>query len=142
MHRLDGKVALVTGSGRRGGLGEAICRRLAQAGASVVVTDLGRPAGELAGDHIGAIAEMEAVAAGLPAAGGEAMALPRLDDRPGTPMRTIAGVPPSPGRVAPGCAFRPRCQRAEEACRKVRPLLSGTGGTRVACHHPLGDHGT
>jgi NAD(P)-dependent dehydrogenase (short-subunit alcohol dehydrogenase family) len=80
MHRLDGKVALVTGSGRRGGLGEAICRRLAQAGASVVVTDLGRPAGELAGDHIGAIDEMEAVAAGLRAAGGEAMALP-LDVR-------------------------------------------------------------
>jgi NAD(P)-dependent dehydrogenase (short-subunit alcohol dehydrogenase family) len=80
MHRLDGKVALVTGSGRRGGLGEAICRRLAQAGASVVVTDLGRAAGELAGDHIGAIDEMEAVAAGLRAAGGEAMALP-LDVR-------------------------------------------------------------
>jgi NAD(P)-dependent dehydrogenase (short-subunit alcohol dehydrogenase family) len=80
MHRLDGKVALVTGSGRRGGLGEAICRRLAQAGASVVVTDLGRPAGELAGDHIGAIDELEAVAAGLRAAGGEAIALP-LDVR-------------------------------------------------------------
>jgi NAD(P)-dependent dehydrogenase (short-subunit alcohol dehydrogenase family) len=80
MHRLDGKVALVTGSGRRGGLGEAICRRLAQAGAGVVVTDLGRPAGELAGDPIGAIDEMEAVAAGLRAAGGEAMALP-LDVR-------------------------------------------------------------
>jgi len=80
MHRLDGKVALVTGSGRRGGLGEAICRRLAQAGASIVVTDLGRPAGELAGHHIGAIDEMEAVAAGLRATGGEAMTLP-LDVR-------------------------------------------------------------
>jgi NAD(P)-dependent dehydrogenase (short-subunit alcohol dehydrogenase family) len=80
MHRLDGKVALVTGSGRRGGLGEAICRRLAEAGASIVVSDLGRPAGELAGDHIGAIDEMEAVAAGLRATGVEAMALP-LDVR-------------------------------------------------------------
>jgi oligopeptide transport system ATP-binding protein len=76
-----------------------------------------------------------------PYAAGLLEALPRLDDRPGTPMRTIAGVPPSPGPVAPGCAFRPRCQRAEEACGKVRPLLSGTGGTRVACHHPLGDPG-
>ena len=65
MHRLDGKVALVTGAGRRGGLGEAICLRLAQAGARVVVTDLGRPQGTLAGAHIGALEEMESGAAGL-----------------------------------------------------------------------------
>jgi len=36
--RLDGKVALVTGGGQ--GIGAAICRRLAQAGARVVVFDL------------------------------------------------------------------------------------------------------
>jgi len=80
MHRLEGKVALVTGAGRRGGLGEAICLRLAQAGARIVVTDLGRAQGDLAGGHIGAIDEMQAVAAGLREAGGEAIALP-LDVR-------------------------------------------------------------
>ena len=80
MYRLDGKVALVTGAGRRGGLGEAICLRLAQAGSRVVVTDLGRPQGALAGGHIGGLDEMEAVAAGLREAGTEAIALP-LDVR-------------------------------------------------------------
>ena len=44
MAELDGQVVLVTGGGR--GLGEAICRRLARAGATAVVADV-RP--ELAG---------------------------------------------------------------------------------------------
>ena len=80
MHRLDGKVALVTGAGRRGGLGEAICARLAQAGARIVVTDLGEPQGRLEGRHIGGLQGLESVAAALRASGAEAIALP-LDVR-------------------------------------------------------------
>ncbi len=38
---LRGKTAVVTGAGRRGGLGEAIVRRLALAGARVVLSDIG-----------------------------------------------------------------------------------------------------
>ncbi|MFD2137957.1 hypothetical protein ACFSLT_26965 [Novosphingobium resinovorum] len=41
--RFDGKVAVVTGSGRAGGLGEGIARRLAAEGATVVISDIGAP---------------------------------------------------------------------------------------------------
>jgi meso-butanediol dehydrogenase/(S,S)-butanediol dehydrogenase/diacetyl reductase len=71
MTRLRGKVALVTGSGRRGGLGEAICRRLLAEGAQVVVTDLARPGPLLPPERIGTDSELEDVVAGLAAAGGE-----------------------------------------------------------------------
>jgi len=75
MHRLDGKVAIVTGAGRPGGLGEAICLRLAAAGARVVVTDLGVEQELLGAAHIGSTEGMEAVAAGVREAGSEAIAV-------------------------------------------------------------------
>jgi len=39
--RLDGRVAVVTGASRAGGIGRAICRRFAEAGAKVVISDVG-----------------------------------------------------------------------------------------------------
>jgi len=67
--RLAGKVALVTGAGRHGGLGAAIARRFIEEGADIVLTDLGQPAGPLLdGDNIGTLDEMRAVAQGLMAA--------------------------------------------------------------------------
>ena len=48
---LAGQVALITGAGRAGGMGEATARRLAEAGADVVVTDLGRDRPELRQDE-------------------------------------------------------------------------------------------
>jgi NAD(P)-dependent dehydrogenase (short-subunit alcohol dehydrogenase family) len=71
MSAFDGKVAIVTGAGRRMGLGEAIARRLAADGAAVVISDIGRsrdratPSG-----MIGDRDEMEAVAAGIREEGG------------------------------------------------------------------------
>jgi len=73
MHRLDGKVALVTGAGRTGGLGEAICLRLAAAGARIVVTDLGAAQPHMGAAHIGSTAELEAVAGRVREAGVEAI---------------------------------------------------------------------
>ena len=74
MKRLEGKVALVTGAGRRKGLGEAICQRLASEGAKVVVTDLGVPSTDLPSDRIGTRSELDEVVAQICATGGEASA--------------------------------------------------------------------
>lgn len=58
--RLDGRVALVTGA--TGGIGDAVSRRLAAEGATVVVTDIGQE-------------RCEALAAELATGGGTALAL-------------------------------------------------------------------
>ena len=74
MYGLTGKTAIVTGSGRRGGIGEAIALALAREGCNVVVTDLGRSQGEeFSAEHIGSTDEMETIAADLRAAGGQAL---------------------------------------------------------------------
>ena len=68
---LDGKVALVTGSGRQGGLGAAIAAKLASDGVRVVLHDLGRSGGAMAPDHgVGSSDELEAVAEMIRADGG------------------------------------------------------------------------
>jgi len=73
---LSGKVAVVTGSGRRHGLGFAMVRRLAAEGCRVVVSDIGAPRGrEMPADAIGSSAEMEEIVAELRADGAEATAL-------------------------------------------------------------------
>lgn len=70
--RLQGKVALVTGAGRGGGLGEAIGRRLAAEGASVVITDLAEPSAHLPVDRIGSSSGIAQVVEAIRAAGGRA----------------------------------------------------------------------
>lgn len=85
--RLAGKVAVVTGAGRAGGLGEAIARRLSEEGATLVISDIGaaRDAATPAA-MIGASAEMEAVASSLP---GPASTFP-CDVRDPDQMRALA----------------------------------------------------
>lgn len=72
---LDGKVALVTGSGRRKGLGEAILAAFGAEGAKLVVTDLGAPAEHMGADDIGTTDEMEAIASDLRKAGADVLTL-------------------------------------------------------------------
>jgi meso-butanediol dehydrogenase/(S,S)-butanediol dehydrogenase/diacetyl reductase len=67
---LAGKVALVTGAGRRAGLGQAIAKRLAAAGAHVVLHDRGATAGEIAPAHgVGTTTDLETVAAEMASSG-------------------------------------------------------------------------
>jgi len=80
MSGLKGRVALCTGAGRPGGLGEAILARLAREGCRVVVSDLGRPPADLEAAHLASSEDAERVAHGLRAAGAEVLAVP-LDVR-------------------------------------------------------------
>jgi peptide/nickel transport system ATP-binding protein len=54
-------------------------------------------------------------------------------------LDTIAGFPPPPGSVPPGCVFAPRCRRADERCRTDAPVAAGAGGHLAACHYPGAD---
>jgi oligopeptide/dipeptide ABC transporter ATP-binding protein len=57
--------------------------------------------------------------------------------RAGTPLFQIAGSPPAPGAVPPGCAFAPRCPRASAICTTTEPGLALVRGPQqAACHHP------
>jgi peptide/nickel transport system ATP-binding protein len=63
-------------------------------------------------------------------------AIPPLDDDlPSRKLAAIAGSVPGLGEFPPGCPFRNRCPRADEAC-VVMPPLEGVE-QRVACWHPL-----
>lgn len=66
MGTLSGKTAVITGSGRRKGLGEAIARKLASEGANIVISDIGQARDAATGTaHIGTTDEMEAIAGEL-----------------------------------------------------------------------------
>ncbi len=80
---LDGQVALITGAGRAGGMGQATARRLAEAGATVVITDLCRDRPELRQDETHGLGDdleaMTEFAATLTADFGGAVAAKALD---------------------------------------------------------------
>ncbi len=63
MYNLTGKTAIVTGSGRLKGIGEAIVLKLAEQGCNVVISDIGTTKGEqFSEEHIGNTKEMEEIA--------------------------------------------------------------------------------
>jgi meso-butanediol dehydrogenase / (S,S)-butanediol dehydrogenase / diacetyl reductase len=69
---LAGSTAVITGSGRKGGLGEAIALRLAQDGANIVLSDVGASRDAATPDTmIGLSSEMEEIAAAIRAEGVE-----------------------------------------------------------------------
>jgi peptide/nickel transport system ATP-binding protein len=54
----------------------------------------------------------------------------------GAPLVQIPGMPPSPVSLPPGCAFAPRCARADAACTR-EPAMNTHGSVRaVRCWHP------
>jgi oligopeptide transport system ATP-binding protein len=53
------------------------------------------------------------------------------------PLTEISGQPPDLAALPTGCAFAPRCPRADARCRVETPLLRLEGGRLVACHHAV-----
>jgi len=60
-------------------------------------------------------------------------ALPHPEAAKEKPLVAIAGTPPSPGSIPPGCAFHPRCAYAVESCRTEVPPLARVDSRRLAC---------
>jgi NAD(P)-dependent dehydrogenase (short-subunit alcohol dehydrogenase family) len=77
MYQLQNKTAIITGSGRHSGIGEAIALRLAAEGCNIVISDIGAAKGtEFAAEHIGATAEMEDIAAACRQLGATVITVP------------------------------------------------------------------
>jgi peptide/nickel transport system permease protein len=63
--------------------------------------------------------------------------VPDLTTNRDVPLATIEGRPPSPSEMPPGCAFAPRCPRAQARCGVDRPPLVALGDARrLACWNP------
>jgi meso-butanediol dehydrogenase / (S,S)-butanediol dehydrogenase / diacetyl reductase len=77
MYNLKNKTAIVTGSGRQKGIGEAIVLRLASEGCNIVISDIGTAKGkEFAAEHIGTTNEMNEIANACRAKGIEVITVP------------------------------------------------------------------
>ena len=64
-------------------------------------------------------------------------ALPQQNE-PGGRLNQIRGSMPTLDGIPLGCSFNPRCERADEICRRDDPdLREVVPGRRVACHHPM-----
>lgn len=48
----------------------------------------------------------------------------------------VAGDPPSPVNIPPGCAFAGRCPKVQARCLAEHPVLTAEGARSVACHFP------
>ena len=51
-------------------------------------------------------------------------------------LEAIPGLPPAVDRLEPGCAFAPRCLKAQDACRQGEIPLEGPGAREVRCLFP------
>jgi meso-butanediol dehydrogenase/(S,S)-butanediol dehydrogenase/diacetyl reductase len=134
MARFQGKTAVITGAGRKKGLGEAIAKTLAAEGAAVVISDIGAPRDSATTqEHIGTTAEMEAIAEDIRGAGGS-VSTKACDVRSLDAMRALAahavnthgGLDIWVNNAGIGYLMRPLLEVTEEEWRAVIDVnLSG-----------------
>jgi oligopeptide/dipeptide ABC transporter ATP-binding protein len=64
-------------------------------------------------------------------------AIPHLERAAHTQLPVVAGRPPDPTAMPPGCSFAPRCEHAADDCLAAAPALAEhSPGHRWACWHP------
>lgn len=61
---------------------------------------------------------------------------PRMDEHDKRVRIILSGDIPSPIHRPDGCAFNPRCPKAQDICRTTSPALLQIGTRQVACHFP------
>jgi oligopeptide/dipeptide ABC transporter ATP-binding protein len=72
---------------------------------------------------------------GNPYTRGLLLSVPRPTLEQGVPLYQIPGLPPDPAHLPPGCPFAPRCDRAEDVCRReFPPLVALTPQHESLCH--------
>lgn len=142
MATLEGRVALVTGAGRKGGIGESVAKRLARDGAHIVVGDICAPPTELAHAGSGRWEELESIAGEIGELGVQSLPL-RVDVTDAASVEaTIAATQDAFGRLDilvnnAGAAIGPSpvLQMAEEAWR--RTLEINATGTFLCSKYAL-----
>jgi len=142
MYNLRDKVAIVTGAGRKGGIGAAIALRLARAGAHVVVGDICAPPSDLPHAGSGQWEELAAIAEEIESLGVRGLPL-RVDVTDADSVQAmIAQTKEILGRLDilvnnAGAAIGPGpvIQMAEEAWR--RTLEINATGTFLCCKFAL-----
>jgi peptide/nickel transport system ATP-binding protein len=60
-----------------------------------------------------------------------------LDRDVAAPIAAIAGQPPLPDRLPPGCSFHPRCAYAQDLCVREAPPPVVVRGQIAECHFPV-----
>ncbi len=85
MYNLAGKTAIITGSGKRNAIGEAIAIKLASEGCNIVISDIGITKGEqFSEEHVGTTEEMDAIVTDIEKMGVKVIAIAcdvRLEDQ-------------------------------------------------------------
>ena len=61
-------------------------------------------------------------------------AVPQADPGLRRQRIVLAGDPPNPENIPPGCPFHPRCPSAMAGCRQTPPELKTAQGREVSCH--------
>lgn len=142
MYTLQDKVALVTGAGRRNGIGAAIALRLAQDGAHVVVTDLCAAPSTLPHGGNAQWEELQAVADCVAKHGVQSLPIRADVSQTADVQAMIAQTKERLGRLDilvnnAGATIGPApvLHMAEEAWRKT--LEINATGTFLCCHYAL-----